>query len=99
MGDVVQATARRVKAALIAGSALLATACANEPSPRVMGYQTSVQPVAATGAFTAEPGGRAQRAGHTVPVRKSMADKILAAIALERVTGRKPDPSRLAEAR
>ena len=30
--------------------------------------------------------------------RKTMAAKVLAAIALERVTGRKPDPGRLAEA-
>ncbi len=31
------------------------------------------------------------------PSRKTLAGKTLAAIALERVTGRKPDPSRLAE--
>ena len=30
--------------------------------------------------------------------RKTLASKVLAAIALERVTGRKPDPGRLAEA-
>jgi hypothetical protein len=31
------------------------------------------------------------------PSRKTMASKVLSAIALERVTGRKPDPSRLNE--
>jgi hypothetical protein len=31
------------------------------------------------------------------PAKKTMASKVLSAIALERVTGRKPDPSRLNE--
>jgi hypothetical protein len=31
------------------------------------------------------------------PSKKTMASKVLSAIALERVTGRKPDPSRLTE--
>jgi hypothetical protein len=31
------------------------------------------------------------------PGRKTLASKVLAAIALERVTGRKPDPARLSE--
>ena len=31
------------------------------------------------------------------PAKKSMASKVLSAIALERVTGRKPDPARLNE--
>lgn len=31
------------------------------------------------------------------PGKKTMASKVLSAIALERVTGRKPDPSRLTE--
>lgn len=35
--------------------------------------------------------------GDGAGVRKTMTDKILAAIALEMVTGRKPDPSRFAE--
>jgi type IV pilus biogenesis protein CpaD/CtpE len=33
------------------------------------------------------------------PSRKTMASKVLSAIALERVTGRKPDPARLNELR
>ena len=32
------------------------------------------------------------------PSRKTLASRVLGAIALERVTGRKPDPARLAEA-
>jgi hypothetical protein len=31
------------------------------------------------------------------PGKKTLASKVLAAIALERVTGRKPDPARLSE--
>ena len=31
------------------------------------------------------------------PSKKTLASKVLSAIALERVTGRKPDPSRLTE--
>ena len=31
------------------------------------------------------------------PSKKTMASKVLSAIALERVTGRKPDPARLSE--
>lgn len=33
------------------------------------------------------------------PSRKTMASKVLSAIALERVTGRKPDPARLNDMR
>ena len=33
----------------------------------------------------------------SVAFRKTMSDRVLAAIALERVTGLKPDPSRLAD--
>ena len=40
--------------------------------------------------------GQAQAADRD-PGKKTMASKVLGAIALERVTGRKPDPARLSE--
>jgi hypothetical protein len=40
-------------------------------------------------AYAAEPG--------RDPAKKTLASKVLTAIALERVTGRKPDPARLME--
>lgn len=43
-------------------------------------------------------GGPAQAAeADRDPGKKTLASKVLAAIALERVTGRKPDPARLSE--
>lgn len=65
------------------------SACANELSPSVSLAQTAALPVAAApGADDAAP----------VPGRmpkKTMADRMLAAIALERVTGLVPDPGKL----
>ncbi len=76
---------------------VLCAACANEHAPKVMGYQAAASPLAIAPATTATT--PSAPASLPVPVRKSMADKVLTAIALERVTGRKPDPARLAEAR
>ena len=73
---------------------LVCAACANDSGPRVMGYQTSGHPLAITRAEAAQQASSASPALH-VPARKTMADKVLTAIALERVTGRKPDPARL----
>lgn len=85
-----------LKRAVVLGSLpLLCAACANEPAPRVLGYQASVPATMQTSrSGDLQPAGN----GETQPVmKKNMADKVLAAIALERVTGRKPDPSRLIE--
>lgn len=75
----------RVLIAVLAS--LACAACANERAPQVLGYQAQIAPKQ-TAALPAE---------RQPELKKTMASKVLAAIALERVTGRKPDPSRLAE--
>lgn len=73
--------------------ALALAGCANEGMPGVgAGFAA---PGITTGAVAAyAPAG--DGAGEVAP-RKTLASKVLAAIALERVTGRKPDPARLTE--
>lgn len=75
-----------LRAIVLMGLALLCTACVNDDASSVMGYQAGAvrQEIPTTQALS-------------VPARKTMADKVLTAIALERVTGRKPDPARLVE--
>lgn len=70
---------------------LFAGACASEQRPRVFGYQGSAaySPISTASAAVALQDKKS-------PVKRSMASKVLAAMALERVTGRKPDPARLA---
>lgn len=74
---------------------LMMAACANEPAPKVMGFQATSSAMA--------QGTRADLTSSTevgrieTPRRKTLGDKVLTAIALERVTGRKPDPARLVE--
>jgi hypothetical protein len=63
-------------------AALACGGCANERSETSFYYQTPT-----TGAAVASP--------HAA--KKTMGAKVLTAIALERVTGRRPDPARLAE--
>jgi hypothetical protein len=70
-------------------AALGCTACAQDPLPKVYNLQASnlIGNDADIDAVT--------EAGNVR--KKSAADKMLTAIALERVTGRKPDPARLVE--
>lgn len=86
-----------LRALLLGMLPLVCAACANEPGAKVMGYQAAGHPLAISPAQAAPTGSIPPRT-IPMPARKNMADKVLAAIALERVTGRKPDPSRLAEA-
>lgn len=73
-------------AALVAGCASDAPNLASFAStPSALAIATPS--AAAFEPLTAEP----------VAYRKTMSDRVLAAIALERVTGLKPDPSRLAD--
>jgi hypothetical protein len=67
---------------------LLTSGCANEQGPRVLGYQGSAPLITTASA--------APIASDKQPIQRTMASKVLAAMALERVTGRKPDPARLA---
>ncbi|MGE0699046.1 MAG: hypothetical protein AB7O57_08125 [Hyphomicrobiaceae bacterium] len=75
---------------LLAG---VAAGCAND-TPSLAGFASSsslaiANPAVVTGSL---PLGDAKQ-----PHRKTMSDRVLAAIALERVTGLKPDPARLVE--
>ncbi|MFV0295221.1 MAG: hypothetical protein ACK5JT_03775 [Hyphomicrobiaceae bacterium] len=75
---------------LLAMSAMLG-ACAGGDTQPLQGFSgmsslSIVQPVPGEAATTG-----------SVPEQKTLSDKILAAIALERVTGLKPDPARFTE--
>lgn len=75
-----------IRAVVVTGISLTLSGCANE--------QVSSQ-LLETSALTA-----ASTAVEITPVdlpRKTLSDRVLAAIALERVTGLKPDPSRFAD--
>jgi hypothetical protein len=78
---------RLITAALVA---IACSACANERSTRVLGYQGSAASIAPITTAAAAP------APQDGQMRKTLASKVLAARALERVTGRKPDPARFA---
>jgi hypothetical protein len=68
-------------AVLVLSSALLAGCANNQP------FSTGLAPSAQASEAELERD----------PSKKTMASKVLSAIALERVTGRKPDPARLKE--
>ena len=69
--------------------ALLVVGC--RPDPAMHLGMTTPSPAAAAAAATEAP--------ILSPKRKVLSDKILTAIALERVTGRQPDPRRFIETR
>ena len=71
-----------LRAMLVAGIAVACAGCAGDSQ---MGSGFSASPV--TSALAAPSSGQMPR--------KTMSDKVLAAMALERVTGLKPDPARL----
>jgi len=78
--------------AAIAIVALACSACANERVAEPIGYRQAAMHLAAP---LLTP---AQEVASIAPVqKKTMASKVLSAIALEEVTGRKPDPSRFYE--
>ena len=76
------------RSAVLTAAALSLGGCAQERVTAVFGYQET-RPIDAID-YESEVESRQLR-------KKSMAAKVLAAIALERVTGRKPDPTRLTE--
>lgn len=71
-----------LRAMLVAGIAVTCIGCAGDSQ---IGSGFSASPV--TSAMAAPSSGQMPR--------KTMSDKVLAAMALERVTGLKPDPARL----
>ena len=83
-----------VRVGVIAAAALTCAGCANERAGQAFYYHAGMQP------SSSAPGTQAdnEAAGEGYPApKKSMGAKVLTAIALERVTGRRPDPARLAE--
>ena len=80
---------------VVAALAALASGCAGESSPSAQLLSTaSMQTPAGERRPTVAQPSRDQSARANMP-RKTIADRVLTAIALERVTGLKPDPSRL----
>ena len=76
-----------VRTSVILAAAMACSACAQDRAATLYSYQKSYV-----------TGGGVDIEGADTQARfskKSMSDKMLTAIALERVTGRKPDPSRL----
>lgn len=75
---------------VIVVAALFFGGCANATLTPPLGGGAALTSVGTGGSLGSEPG------GGEAP-RKTIASKVLAAIALERVTGRKPDPARFTE--
>jgi hypothetical protein len=71
--------------------ALLASGCANE-TPNLAGFASTSALAIASPAAAVVPSQSPPPA-----YRKTMSDRVLTAIALERITGLKPDPARLAD--
>jgi hypothetical protein len=71
---------------------LCLTGCANQAPQAVYGYHAVNGVPNAGGPDEIDTAVEAAQAS-----KKTLAGKVLAAIALERVTGRKPDPARLTE--
>lgn len=79
------------RSAFVLSVPLMLAGCANE-GPSLAGFaSTSSLAIAAPAAAVAAP------LPPPPTFRKTMSDRVLTAIALERVTGLKPDPSRLSE--
>ncbi len=84
---------RTARAVAVAGLAVVASGCANEtlsPWGAASGLGIGTLQIVGTSA-------EARELAPTQPdgARKTLSDKVLSAMALERATGRKPDPSRL----
>ena len=81
------------RSALVLSLAMMAAGCANE-TPNLAGFATTSSLAIATPAVA---GSNPQQQPSAQSYKKTMSDRVLTAIALERVTGLKPDPGRLAE--
>lgn len=91
MGDVVSVRHATVRVALIVALCGSLAACAQAPSlqlPSLGTNEITSVPAVSGGEF----GDQMQYLGH-----QTFAGKVLTAIALERVTGLKPDPSRFSD--
>lgn len=83
-----------VRAAAVAVVALAVSGCANERAMPLMGLGFHGAVSEAPAPSTATPPGTGIPTGE---MKQTLGGKVLSAIALERVTGRKPDPSRFRE--
>lgn len=70
-------------------AACACAACANDPVPSPLATANALQMHLLPAVDTPENAG--------IELKKTHASRVLSAIALERVTGRKPDPARLME--
>ncbi len=76
-----------IRTSVILAAALVCSACAQDRAATLYSYQKSYVTGGGMDIDSADP--------QALFGKKSMSDKMLTAIALERVTGRKPDPARL----
>jgi hypothetical protein len=83
-----------LRVGMITAAALTCAGCANERSETSIYYQSGLLP--SSPAPTTDADTEAAIESHQA-AKKTMGAKVLTAIALERVTGRRPDPARLAE--
>lgn len=75
-------------------------ACSGDKGPLAgAGLSTLAVAPVSTGTLANDAEALEAAAAARVATKRSMASKMLSAIALERVTGRKPDPARFAELR
>jgi hypothetical protein len=87
-----------IRILIVAGLALSSAACANQGpmQPMGLGFHGQINNAYAAPA----PAGETARAKAALPdMKQTIGGKVLSAIALERVTGRKPDPRRFNELR
>jgi hypothetical protein len=83
-----------IRSAVVLTFASLVAGCAND-APNLASFAVAPSALAIATPAAAAPGDIPM--GEPVAYRKTMSDRVLAAMALERVTGLKPDPSRLAD--
>jgi hypothetical protein len=83
---------------LMVGAAASVAGCANEQTGGQFA-QGAMHVGAAHAAVHKQPSQKEQDADLQRAAKQTVSSKMLSAIALERVTGRKPDPSRFAELR
>jgi hypothetical protein len=84
-----------LRAGVIVAAALTCSGCANERPETSLYYQSASFHSAPSAPTTEADVEAAIESGQAA--KKTMGAKVLTAIALERVTGRRPDPARLAD--
>ena len=83
-----------IRSAVVLTFASLVAGCAND-APNLASFAVGPSALAITTPAAAASADIPM--GEPAGYRKTMSDRVLAAMALERVTGLKPDPSRLAD--